>query len=169
MCHEEERFWSAQVYKSYGPWNIENLQILSCLGYNFYIWMDFFHNYPLATMLRRGYSIASVCVCVCVWNLVNKIQSILLNLESSNLPQMFAMERGWTLLIFKVRGQRSRSHWTILEKPCEQDRKHTTQPTIIKPSTNVHHGEMMNPIDFQGQRSKVKVTLDNTWKTLWTL
>ena len=47
----------------------------------------------------------------------------------------------------------------MFEKPCEQDRKHTTQPRIIKPSTNCCHGEMMNPFDFQGQRSRSQWTI----------
>ena len=31
---------------------------------------------------------------------------------------------------------------------------------FIKLSRHVYHGERMNPIDFGGQRSKVKVTMD---------
>ena len=31
---------------------------------------------------------------------------------------------------------------------------------MIKLGRNVSHGERMNPIDFGGQRSKVKVTMD---------
>ena len=31
---------------------------------------------------------------------------------------------------------------------------------FIKPGRHVRHGERMNPIDFEGQRSKVKVTMD---------
>ena len=31
---------------------------------------------------------------------------------------------------------------------------------LIKLGRHVIHGEMMNPIDFGGQRSKVKVTID---------
>ena len=31
---------------------------------------------------------------------------------------------------------------------------------LIKLGRHVSHGELMNPIDFGGQRSKVKVTMD---------
>ena len=31
---------------------------------------------------------------------------------------------------------------------------------LIKLATHVSHGERMNPIDFGGQRTKVKVTMD---------
>ena len=31
---------------------------------------------------------------------------------------------------------------------------------LIKLGGHVNHGESMNPIDFEGQRSKVKVTID---------
>ena len=31
---------------------------------------------------------------------------------------------------------------------------------LIKLGRHVNHGERMNPIDFEGQRSKVKVTMD---------
>ena len=50
-----------------------------------------------------------VCMCVCVWNSVNKIKERVFIRRSSNLAHMFPMERGCTLLIFKVRVQRSRS------------------------------------------------------------
>ena len=41
--------------------------------------------------------------------LVNTIQTKLLCASSSNLADMLAIVRGWTLLILEVRGQRSRS------------------------------------------------------------
>ena len=31
---------------------------------------------------------------------------------------------------------------------------------FIKLGRHVYHGERMNPIDFKGQRSKIKVTMD---------
>ena len=31
---------------------------------------------------------------------------------------------------------------------------------FIRLGKHVNHGERMNPIDFEGQRSKVKVTMD---------
>ena len=45
-------------------------------------------------------------------NLVNMIQTELFQLGLSNLVHIFLMTRGRTLLIFKVMGQRSRSHAT---------------------------------------------------------
>ena len=44
--------------------------------------------------------------------LVNTIQTEPFELGLSNLVHLLLMTRGWTLLIFKVRGQRSRSHAT---------------------------------------------------------
>ena len=41
--------------------------------------------------------------------LVNTIQTKLLCASSSNLADMLAIVRGWTLLMLEVRGQRSRS------------------------------------------------------------
>ena len=55
-----------------------------------------------------------------------------------------------------------------VREPCEQDRRQSYHHRSIKPSTNVPHWERMNPIDFQGQGSNVKVTMDLTLKTLWT-
>ena len=50
-----------------------------------------------------------VCLCICVWNSVNKIKEMVFIRVSSNLAHMFPMEIGCTLLIFKVRVQRSMS------------------------------------------------------------
>ena len=47
--------------------------------------------------------------------LVNTIATKLLCASWSNLADMLAMVRGWTLLILEVRGQRSRSQWTYME------------------------------------------------------
>ena len=49
---------------------------------------------------------------------------------------------------------------------CEQDRRQSYHHRSIKPSTNVPHGQKMDPIDFQGQGSNVKITMDLTLKTL---
>ena len=67
------------------------------------------------TMLRRVYSNAAVVPCVgasvrpCM-DLVNTIETTPLSVFSSNLADMLTMIRGWTLLILKVGGHRSRSH-----------------------------------------------------------
>ena len=55
----------------------------------------------------------SVCLSVCLsTKLVNMIQTEPLQLGPSNLVHILLMTRGQTLLIFKVRGQRSRSQAT---------------------------------------------------------
>ena len=46
---------------------------------------------------------------------VNTIATKLLCASCSNLVDVLAMVRGWTLLILEVRGQRSRSQWTYME------------------------------------------------------
>ena len=48
-------------------------------------------------------------------NLVSTIETKPLSVFSSNLIHILPMMRGWTLLIFKIRGQRSRSQWTNME------------------------------------------------------
>ena len=47
--------------------------------------------------------------------LVNTLETKPLCISLSNLADMLAMVRGWTLLILHVRGQRSRSQWTYME------------------------------------------------------
>ena len=44
--------------------------------------------------------------------------------------------------------------------PCEHDRDYTVACFFVKLGRHINHGEMMNPIDFGGLRSKVKVTMD---------
>ena len=44
--------------------------------------------------------------------------------------------------------------------PCEHDRDYTVACFFVKLGRHVNHDERMNPIDFGGQRSKVKVTMD---------
>ena len=51
-----------------------------------------------------------VTSCTLLLNLVNTIQTEPFMLGLSNLVHILLMTRGWHLLIFKVRGQRSRSH-----------------------------------------------------------
>ena len=45
-------------------------------------------------------------------------------------------------------------------RPCEHDRDYTVAYLLVKLGSNVNHDKRMNPIDFGGQRSKVKVTMD---------
>ena len=44
--------------------------------------------------------------------------------------------------------------------PCEHDRDYSLACFLVKLGTHVNHDERMNPIDFGGQRSKVKVTMN---------
>ena len=44
--------------------------------------------------------------------------------------------------------------------PCEHNRDYTVACFFVKLGRHVNHDERMNPIDFGGQRSKVKVTMD---------
>ena len=44
--------------------------------------------------------------------------------------------------------------------PCEHDRDYTNAYFFVKLGRHVNHDKGMNPIDFGGQRSKVKVTMD---------
>ena len=44
--------------------------------------------------------------------------------------------------------------------PCEHNRDYTVSRLFVKLGRHVNHDERMDPIDFGGQRSKVKVTMD---------
>ena len=44
--------------------------------------------------------------------------------------------------------------------PCEHDRDYTVKYFFVKLGRHVNHDERMTPIDFGGQRSKVKITTD---------
>ena len=48
--------------------------------------------------------------------------------------------------------------------PCEHDRDYTVECFFVKLGRHVSHDERMNPIDFGGQRSKVKVTIEKIWE-----
>ena len=72
------------------------------------------------------------------------------------------MERGRSLIIFKVKGQISRSlrlykeFWHL--DPCGQDIARTIWPRVLKLSVYTLYGQRKKPIYFQGQRSHFKVT-----------
>ena len=72
------------------------------------------------------------------------------------------MERGGSLLIFKVKGHISRSLGLYKEfwhlDPCGQDIARTIWPRMLKLSMYTYYGKRKKPIDFQGQRSHFKVT-----------
>ena len=74
------------------------------------------------------------------------------------------MDRGRSLLIFKLSGQISRSlglykkFWHL--DPCGQDIHvaRTIRPRLLKLSMYTKYGKRKKPINFQGQRSHFKVT-----------
>ena len=72
------------------------------------------------------------------------------------------MKKERSLLIFKVKGQISRSlrlykeFWHL--DPCGQDIARTIQLRLLKLSMYTKYRKRKKPIDFQGQRSHFKVT-----------
>ena len=44
--------------------------------------------------------------------------------------------------------------------PCKYDRDYTVSCFFVKLGRHVNHDERINPIDFGGQRSKVKIAMD---------
>ena len=72
------------------------------------------------------------------------------------------MDRGRSLLIFKVIGHISRSLGLYKEfwhlDPCGQDIARTIWPRMLKLSVYTLYGKRKKPINFQGQRSNLKVT-----------
>ena len=72
------------------------------------------------------------------------------------------MDRGRSLLIFKVKGQISRSLGLYKEfwhlDPCGQDIARTIWKRMLKLSVYTLYGQRKKPINFQGQRSNLKVT-----------
>ena len=83
------------------------------------------------------------------------------------------MDRGRSLLIFKVKGHISRS--LVLNKefwhldPCGQDRARTIQPRLLNLSMYTLYGKRKKPIYFQGQRSHFKVTAFTKNSGTWIL
>ena len=72
------------------------------------------------------------------------------------------MERGRSLLIFKVKGQISRSLGLYKEfwhlDPFGQDIARNIWPRMLKLCVYTLYGQRKKPIYFQGQRSNFKVT-----------
>ena len=72
------------------------------------------------------------------------------------------MERGRSLLIFKVKGHISMSPGLYKEfwhlDPCGQDIARTIWPRMLKLSVCTLYEQRKKPIYFQGQRSNFKVT-----------
>ena len=72
------------------------------------------------------------------------------------------MDRGRSLLISKVKGHISRSLGLYKEfwhlDPCGQDIARTIWPRMLELSVYTLYGQRKKPINFQGQRSNLKVT-----------
>ena len=72
------------------------------------------------------------------------------------------MDRGRSLVFFKVKGQISRSLGLYKEvwhlDPCGQNIARTIWPRMLKLSVYTLYGQRKKPINFQGQRSNFKVT-----------
>ena len=70
------------------------------------------------------------------------------------------MERGRSLLIFKVKGHISRSLGLYKEfwhlDHCGQDMARTMWPRMLKLSVYTLYGQSKKPIYFQGQRSNLE-------------
>ena len=104
----------------------------------------------------------SMCACVLVsvcpsrFDIVIMIETKPLCPHSSNLKDMFTMERGWTLLILEVKAQDHNLH--IWEKACKHDRDLTIVCFFIKLCIHVtlSHYERMDSINFGSQRWKHK-------------
>ena len=72
------------------------------------------------------------------------------------------MDRGRSLLIFKVKGHISRTLGLYKEfwylDPCGQDIARTIWPRMLELSVYTLYGQRKKPKNFQGQRSNMKVT-----------
>ena len=75
-----------------------------------------------------------------------------------NLADMLIMVRGWTLLILEVKGQCHNGQNMIFGNKLVN----TIATKLLCASwsnlANINHGERMNPIDFEGQRSRSQWT-----------
>ena len=81
------------------------------------------------------------------------------------------MERGRSLLIFKVKGHISRSLGLYKEfwhlDPCGQDIARTIWSRMLKLSVYTSYGQRKKPIYFQGQRSNLRSL--GLYKKFWHL
>ena len=77
------------------------------------------------------------------------------NLYASLSSPRNALRRGYSNAAVALSVSVSITLW-----PCEHDRNLTVVCIFIKLGRHVHYDERMNPIDFRGQKSKAKVTID---------
>jgi len=119
-----------------------------------------YYYYPLA-----GYIVTPPCVhasvCPCVSDHVSMIAFFPFIWSISNLVQWFDITWGWTLLQFKVIGQRSWRLKSVIV--CRHDGATAFRPFHIKPGAVISYRKGMNRIEIQGQWSKVKAILNETW------
>ena len=86
--------------------------------------------------------------------LLNTIETNQVCISSSNLAEMLTMVRLWTLLILEVKGQGHSGHiWKWAVNQIQ------TKPLCAFSSNLADMLTMVNPIDFGGHSSKVKVTM----------
>ena len=81
--------------------------------------------------------------------LVNMIEAKLFCASLSNLAEILAIVRGWTLLILEARGQRSRSQLTCIEISL-WTRLRLNCCVLLHKTSHVRNCERMDPIDFGG-------------------
>ena len=87
-------------------------------------------------------------------SLVNRTRTELFKLGPSIFVHVLLMTRGRQLLIFKVRGQRSRSRYTLF---LNRVNKKQTEPFNLGPGINTFYEKRTTLIAFQGRGSEVKV------------
>ena len=101
------------LFLSYLPHYVQDGICILPFNTNPHQYSMYFYTPDLSGRIRVWRGRLSVCLSVRLsTKLVNKIQTEPFKLEPSNLVHLLLMTRGRTLLIFKVRGQRSRSHVT---------------------------------------------------------
>ena len=90
--------------------------------------------------------------------LVNTIETKPSCISSSNLAEMLTLVRGWTLSILEVRGQGQGHSGHVWKEATNQIK---TKPLCASASNLVDMLTTVNPIDFGGHSSKMKVSLTN--------
>jgi len=89
-----------------------------------------------------------------------------LGLRITKLNREVDHDQQVTLLILRSVGQWSRSQWPGTAKICPEDNLRMLGPGITKLKRDVYHDQQMIPIDFEVNRSKIKVNLPKNSRTL---